>query len=108
MSPPVLQQIISALACIMGPECAEVMPELATALPERLFDGSEGLERLRRLAFNCRFLSTGLRRLGYLVYGSRDSPIVPLLIFNPAKLSAFSRLMLQRHRISVVVVVRAR
>ena len=70
MPPPVAQQIIAAMGSIMGAECAEVIPSLADSLPPRLLDGSEGLERLRRLAFNARFLSTGLRRLGYLIYGT--------------------------------------
>ncbi len=50
-----------------------------------MLDGSEGKERLRRLAFNARYLSSGLRKLGFIVYGHRDSPIVPLMIFNPAR-----------------------
>ena len=83
MSPPVIQQIITSMASIMGPECLDVLPALALTLPPRLLDGSEGLERLRRLAFNARYLSSGLRRLGFVVYGHKDSPIVPVLIFNP-------------------------
>jgi serine palmitoyltransferase len=67
-------------------------------------DGSEGRERLRRLAFNARYFSSSLRKMGFIVYGHRDSPVVPLLIFAPGKLPLFSRLMLQRHNIVVVVV----
>jgi serine palmitoyltransferase len=88
----------------MGPEAAAVIPSLATSLAPRLRDGSEGKERLRRLAFNARFLSTGLRRLGFLCEGHTDSPVIPMLIFHPGKLATFSRLMLQRHNIVVVVV----
>jgi serine palmitoyltransferase len=44
-------------------------------------DGEEGLQRL---AFNSRYLRLGLKRLGFIVYGHDDSPIVPLLLYNPA------------------------
>jgi len=69
MTPIVLQQVYTSMSIIMGE------------------DGTnEGQERLERLAFNARYLSTNLRRLGFIIYGDRDSPIVPLLLFNPAKI----------------------
>jgi len=63
----------------------------------------QGEERLQRLAFNSRYLRLGLKRLGFIVYGHDDSPIVPLLLFHPAKMPAFSHEMLKR-KISIVVV----
>lgn len=99
LAPPVLTQIISSMASIMGvgryADERALLPAWVN-LPPRLLDGSEGRERLRRLAFNARYLSSGLRKLGFIVYGHRDSPIVPLLIFQPAKMSMFSRMMLNR------------
>ncbi|KAJ5188466.1 Pyridoxal phosphate-dependent transferase major region subdomain 2 [Penicillium cf. griseofulvum] len=85
-APAVLSQIASALRIISG----ELVP-------------GQGEERLQRLAFNSRYLRLGLKRLGFIVYGHDDSPIVPLLLFNPAKMPAFSHEMLRR-KISVVVV----
>ncbi|CAG8750887.1 21966_t:CDS:2, partial [Gigaspora rosea] len=86
MTPLVLQQIYTSMSIIMGE------------------DGTnEGRERLERLAFNARYLSTNLRRLGFIIYGDRDSPIIPLILFNPAKIPAFSRECLKRN-IAVVVV----
>ncbi|PKC08891.1 PLP-dependent transferase [Rhizophagus irregularis] len=86
MTPIVLQQIYTSMSIIMGE------------------DGTnEGQERLERLAFNSRYLSTNLRRLGFIVYGDRDSPIIPLLLFNPAKIPAFSRECLKRNLAVVVV-----
>ena len=85
MPPPVVQQVVASMASIMGPEALEIIPSLAKMLPGRLIDGTEGQERMRRLAFNARFLSTTLRRLGFICYGHRDSPIIPLLVFNPGK-----------------------
>ncbi|KAL2369092.1 serine palmitoyltransferase component [Blastomyces gilchristii] len=85
-TPPVIAQIITSLRIISG----EIVP-------------GEGEERLQRLAFNSRYLRLGLKRLGFIVYGHDDSPIIPLLLFNPAKMPAFSHEMLKR-KISVVIV----
>ena len=85
-APPVLAQIASSLRIITG----EIVP-------------GQGEERLQRLAFNSRYLRLGLKRLGFIVYGNDDSPIIPVLLYNPAKMPAFSHEMLKR-KISVVVV----
>ncbi|KAF2165053.1 hypothetical protein M409DRAFT_24439 [Zasmidium cellare ATCC 36951] len=85
-TPAVLSQISSSLRIIAG--------ELAPG---------QGEERLQRLAFNSRYLRLGLKRLGFIVYGHDDSPIIPLLLYHPAKIPAFSHEMLKR-KIAVVVV----
>ena len=83
---PVLAQIIASLKTIIG----EINP-------------GEGEERLQRIAFNARYLRLALQRLGFIVYGIADSPVIPLLLYAPSKMPAFSRMMLQR-KIAVVVV----
>lgn len=103
MSPPVVSQIITSMGSIMGPSALNFVPSLAN-LPPHLVSGEEGKDRLRRLAFNCRYLSGCLKKLGFIVYGHQDSPIVPMLVFAPGKMCLFSRLMLERHKIIVVVV----
>ncbi|KAI9730448.1 MAG: serine palmitoyltransferase component [Claussenomyces sp. TS43310] len=85
-APPVLMQILSALRLITG----ELVP-------------GRGEEHLQRIAFNSRYLRLGLKRLGFIVYGHDDSPIIPVPVYNPAKLPAFSHEMLRR-KISVVIV----
>lgn len=85
-TPAVLMQILASLKIITG----ELVP-------------GQGEERLQRIAFNSRYLRLGLKRLGMIVYGHDDSPIIPLALYNPAKISAFSHEMLKR-KISVVVV----
>lgn len=85
-TPPVLVQIASALRIISG----DLVP-------------GQGEERLQRLIFNSRYLRLGLKRLGFIVYGHDDSPIIPVMLYNPAKMPAFSHEMLKR-KISVVVV----
>lgn len=85
-APAVLSQILTSLRIITGELCP-----------------GQGEERLQRIAFNSRYLRLGLKRLGFIVYGHDDSPIIPLLIYHPAKISAFSHEMLKR-KIAVVVV----
>ena len=85
-TPGVLMQILTALKLISG----EIAP-------------GQGEVRLQRIAFNSRYLRLGLKRLGFIVYGHDDSPIIPIMLYNPAKMPAFSREMLKR-KISVVIV----
>ena len=84
--PPVLAQIISSLQVIEG----KINP-------------GEGKERLQRIAFNSRYLRLGLKKLGFIVYGADDSPVIPLLVFLPAKMPAVSK-MLYEKGIAVVIV----
>lgn len=84
-APPVLMQILSSLRIITG----DISP-------------GQGLERLQRIAFNSRYLRLGLKRLGFIVYGHDDSPVIPLILYHPGKLPAFSREMLKR-KISIVI-----
>ncbi|KAL9946619.1 hypothetical protein ACHAQF_006322 [Verticillium nonalfalfae] len=85
-TPSVLMQILSSLRMITGELCL-----------------GQGDERLQRIAFNSRYLRLGLKRLGFIVYGHDDSPIIPIALYHPGKMSAFSHEMLKR-KIAVVVV----
>jgi serine palmitoyltransferase len=133
MAPPVLTQVVASMASIMGvspstltssnsssstlKQPLEVEPyhhpgrapasSLPTwlSLPKSLSDGSEGLSRLRRLAFNSRYLHQGLIKLGFITYGHPASPIVPLLLFNPGKMNMFHWMMKDRQTPIIVVVV---
>ena len=85
MSVPVLKQVETSMRIIMGE-----------------IGGEEGRHRIQTLARNSRFFATELRKMGFIVYG-HDSPVIPLLLFHPAKIPAFSREMLARG-VAVVVV----
>ncbi|KAK9541758.1 hypothetical protein VZT92_001779 [Zoarces viviparus] len=86
MSPPVTEQIIRAMKCIMGK------------------DGStEGIRRIHQLAENTRYFRARLKEMGFIIYGNDDSPVVPILLYMPGKVVAFCREMLER-KIAVVVV----
>ena len=38
-----------------------------------------------QLAWNTRYFRRRLHEQGYLLYGNKDSPVVPMLIYMPAK-----------------------
>ncbi|XP_059817665.1 serine palmitoyltransferase 2 [Hypanus sabinus] len=86
MSAPVAEQIIASMKCIMG--------EDGTTL---------GQTRVQQLAENTRYFRRRLREMGFIIYGNDDSPVVPLMLYMPAKIGAFGREMLKRN-IGVVVV----
>ncbi|KAK6479029.1 serine palmitoyltransferase 2-like [Huso huso] len=86
MSPPVVEQIITSMKCIMGE------------------DGTTfGRDRIQQLAENTRYFRRKLQEMGFIIYGNIDSPVVPLMLYMPAKIGAFGREMLKRN-IGVVVV----
>uniref|UniRef100_A0A3Q2NTU3 Aminotransferase class I/classII domain-containing protein n=2 Tax=Fundulus heteroclitus TaxID=8078 RepID=A0A3Q2NTU3_FUNHE len=41
--------------------------------------------------------------MGFIIYGNDDSPVVPMMLYMPAKIGAFGREMLRRN-VGVVVV----
>lgn len=86
MPAPVTQQIISAMRVIMGRE-----------IP------GEGQRRIQQLAANTRYFRARLHEMHLIVYGNRDSPVVPVIISMPAKLVALSRRCLQLGLGTVIV-----
>ena len=80
MAAPVAQQVITSMSIIMGRQC-----------------GDEGQRRIARLADNTRYFRSALHRRGFILYGNSNSPVVPLLLFLPAKIAAFSREMLKKN-----------
>ncbi|KAI9494488.1 pyridoxal phosphate-dependent transferase [Zychaea mexicana] len=79
MSVPVAQQVMTTMRIICGE------------------DGSDdGRKRIKQLAENALYFSSRLRQMGFIVYGDHGSPVIPLLLFNPAKMPAFSRGLLER------------
>ncbi|CAD5110954.1 DgyrCDS309 [Dimorphilus gyrociliatus] len=86
MPPPIAQQVLTSMRIIMG------------------LDGTkEGARRLAQIAYNTRYLRRRLAELGLIVYGNSDSPVVPILLYCPSKIAAFSRECLSRGLAVVVV-----
>jgi len=86
MSPTVCQQIITALNIISGADGTDL-----------------GQRKLRAIRDNSNYFRQGLLDLGLEVFGDWDSPIMPIMLYNPAKIAAFSRECFER-RLAVVVV----
>uniref|UniRef100_A0A8C5I3P3 serine C-palmitoyltransferase n=1 Tax=Gouania willdenowi TaxID=441366 RepID=A0A8C5I3P3_GOUWI len=80
MSPPVAQQIITSMKIIMG--------EDGTTL---------GADRLRQLHENTTYFRRKLHDMGLIIYGNEDSPVIPMMLYMPAKIGAFGRQMLKKN-----------
>ena len=65
-----LFQVVAAMRQIMNRECA-------------------GLARIQRLIDNSRYFRRRLQRMGLIVYGDDDSPVIPVLLIMPSKIRAF-------------------
>ncbi|KAI7866768.1 pyridoxal phosphate-dependent transferase [Spinellus fusiger] len=70
MSIPITQQVLTSLSIIRGEDGTQ-----------------DGRSRIQQLADNSRYFASKLRELGFIVYGDEGSPVIPLLLFNPAKIS---------------------
>lgn len=86
MAPGVAQQIVSSMNIMLGR------------------DGTrEGEKRIQQLKWNTRYFRRRLQEMGFILYGNKDSPVVPLLMFMPSKIAKFSRESLKRGMGVVVV-----
>jgi serine palmitoyltransferase len=86
ISTPACQQVISAVQIIMGEDGTTI-----------------GQTKLKSLRDNANYFRKRLTDMGCHVLGDYDSPVVPTMLYNPAKIPAFSRECYDRG-IAVVVV----
>ncbi|GMH23463.1 hypothetical protein Nepgr_025306 [Nepenthes gracilis] len=86
ISPPAAQQIISAIKVILGED-----------------GSSRGAQKLARIRENSNFFRSELQKMGFEVLGDNDSPIMPIMLYNPSKIPAFSRECLKQN-VAVVTV----
>jgi len=67
-------------------------------------DGTNlGRQKLQALRDNSNYFRMRLRQMGLQVLGHYDSPIMPVMLYHPAKISGFSRECLKRGLAVVVV-----
>jgi len=86
LSPVVCQQVITSFKVIMGQ------------------DGTDtGKKKIAALRDNSNYFRMRLTDMGLHVLGNYDSPIIPVMLYNPTKIAAFSRECLKRG-IAIVVV----
>ncbi|KAG5234313.1 long chain base biosynthesis protein [Salix suchowensis] len=86
ISPPAAQQIISSIKVILGED-----------------GSSRGAQKLARIRENSNFFRSELQKMGFEVLGDNDSPVMPIMLYNPAKIPAFSRECLKQN-VAVVTV----
>ncbi|KAE8021271.1 hypothetical protein FH972_007178 [Carpinus fangiana] len=86
ISPPAAEQIISAIKVLLGEDGT-----------------SRGAKKLAQIRENSNFFRSELQKMGFEVLGDKDSPIMPIMLYNPAKIPAFSRECLKQN-VAVVMV----
>jgi len=86
MPSPAAVQALASLRVIMGRDGTD-----------------EGKHRLQQLKDNSNFFREGLKARGFRVYGAKDSPVVPMMMYHLSKYPAMSRQLLKRN-IAIVVV----
>ncbi|KPI84287.1 putative serine palmitoyltransferase [Leptomonas seymouri] len=86
LAPPCAQQVLSVLHVLLGKDGTDL-----------------GQKRIRQLKENSTFFRRGLMDLGFVVLGDDSSPVVPVMCYNLGKLSALSRMCLERG-VAIVVV----
>ena len=53
--------------------------------------GGDGLDRVKRLSRNSKYFRRKLQQMGFIVYGHDDSPVIPLMLYMPAKIGGLVR-----------------
>lgn len=74
MSPVVAQQVLTALRIIAGKQ-----------------GGDTGKQKLTAVRDNANYFRQGLLEMGCEVFGDWDSPVIPIMLYNPPKIAEFSR-----------------
>lgn len=89
-------------ATSMSAGCAQMVLSALDVITD--VDGSgDGARRVKALKDNSNYFRRRLREEGFRIMGDSDSPIIPLLLYHPAKIALFSRECLKRHIATVVV-----
>uniref|UniRef100_A0A7S2WH78 serine C-palmitoyltransferase n=1 Tax=Eucampia antarctica TaxID=49252 RepID=A0A7S2WH78_9STRA len=86
LSPTVCQQVITSLKVVMGKDGTNI-----------------GKQKLAAIRDNSNYFRMKLNEMGLHVMGHYDSPIMPVMLYNPTKVGAFSRECLKRGLAVVVV-----
>ncbi len=86
ISPPAVQQCISAFKIILGEDGTDI-----------------GRKKIDQLKINANYFRSKLMEMGCHVLGDFDSPIVPMMLYHPCKIPAFSRQCYERGLAVVVV-----
>merc|ERR1711871_44761 len=86
MAPVCAQQALSAIRVILGKDGT-----------------SRGHDKIAALKRNSNMVRSRLKAMGCKVISDEDSPVIPVMLYNPAKMPSFSRECLKRNIATVVV-----
>lgn len=86
LSPAVCQQVLSSFKVVMGEDGTNI-----------------GRKKIQALRDNSNYFRMRLQEMGLPVLGHYDSPIMPVMLYNPTKIAAFSRECYKRGLAVVVV-----
>jgi len=86
MSPACAQQALSAIRVITGQDGTQ-----------------DGIRRLNALHENSNYFRRRLIEEGFHIFGDKDSPVVLMMLYNPAMMISMSRRLLE-HGIAIVIV----
>ncbi|CAN8069465.1 unnamed protein product [Agarophyton chilense] len=81
---------VSLYASAMSPPCAQHINWAFEQLMGK--DGTDvGRNKIRQLRDNAIYFRKQLNKMGVQTLGDWDSPVIPIMLYNPAKIAAFSR-----------------
>uniref|UniRef100_A0A3Q7GYN5 serine C-palmitoyltransferase n=1 Tax=Solanum lycopersicum TaxID=4081 RepID=A0A3Q7GYN5_SOLLC len=124
ISPPAAQQIISSINVILGEDGSsrgqKFRPAKCNSTFHYILNATQhwyndslliiratlvliGAQKLAQIRENSNFFRSELQKMGFEVLGDNDSPVMPIMLYNPAKIPAFSRECLKR-KVAVVTV----
>jgi len=86
LSPVVCQQVITSFKVVLGEDGTNI-----------------GKQKIQSLRDNSNYFRMRLEKMGLHVLGHYDSPIMPVMLYNPTKIAAFSRECFKRGLAVVVV-----
>lgn len=87
---------------LSAPCCAQIIAVMEI-IDGAAGTGTIGKDKIAQLRANSNYFRRRLKEEGYTILGDDDSPVIPMMLYNPGIIGFFSRTMLA-HRIAVVVV----
>ncbi|GKF72936.1 long chain base biosynthesis protein 2a [Tanacetum coccineum] len=83
--------VVEGIYSMEGEICK--LPEIVSICKKykvtRIF--TKGSQKLAKVRENSNYFRSELQKMGFDVLGDYDSPVMPIMIYNPAKIAAFSR-----------------
>eukprot|EP00792_Barthelona_sp_PAP020_P005941 TRINITY_DN2857_c0_g1_i3.p1 TRINITY_DN2857_c0_g1~~TRINITY_DN2857_c0_g1_i3.p1 ORF type:complete len:473 (-),score=96.02 TRINITY_DN2857_c0_g1_i3:655-2073(-) len=86
-------------ATCMSPVCAA----MALYSLQEIINPLKGKQKIQQIIENAHYFRNELEKMGFHIIGDQDSPVVPLMLYYPAKIPGFARECMKRGLAVVVV-----